>query len=90
VTATETVTGQVGSEDATVDPNVSDPVVDNTDDETVVENVTEISLTVLAVLLAGFGCLYAGYILGYKDKQRKDAKFMSALRDQLFGKKTER
>ena len=84
-TATVTVTRQPRVSSATVEPNISDPVVDNK--STTVERVTKISLTLLAALIAALVFLYLGYILGFKDKSRKDAKFFDAIREAVLGKK---
>ena len=51
--------------------------------------ITEVGIGVITtIIIAGLLLLamYGGYILGYKDSDKANAKFLSSLRDQIRGK----
>lgn len=91
VTTTETVpgptttitTGQVDNGGGTIDQEPDDPVVSipNIDSPAEAAGIGAILFLILmALILLG---LYLGYILGYKDSDRKSADFIQAMLDKV-------
>lgn len=64
------------------DSGFFEPEVDFGDGETTIGEVGIGTLTLLALVGLLLLTLYGGYILGYKDKERKETNFMRALLDQ--------
>lgn len=50
------------------------------------EIITTVTTGVLLLSLLGLLALYMGYVIGYKDRERSEKNFLSALRDQMLGK----
>lgn len=78
-------TGQDQSGDGTLGSNESDdtPAIDFGDGDITIIEAGIGFLTLLALVGLLLLTLYAGYILGYKDRERKDTDFMRALLDTV-------
>lgn len=85
VSTTETVTvspsGQEPSDDDTLP--VRDPVVTIPDIDTVPEAIGLGLLATLGLMALILLAMWAGYIMGFKDKERKDDDFFQALLDSV-------
>lgn len=76
-------TGQVDNDDGTLDPEPDDPVVSipNIDSPAKAAGLgLALLLIIIGIALCG---LYAGYVLGYKDSDRKSADFIQAMLDKV-------
>lgn len=82
-TVTSTVT-QTVTKEVRVDNHESDNVLFDPPPLTVKSAVGYSALALLVVAGLIVLGLWLGYILGYKDSERKEAKFLSALRDQFY------
>ncbi len=73
----------------TAKPDQDDPLppdsggngVDFGDDDITVVEIGVVSLSAIVALGLGLLLLYIGYVIGYKDKERKDTNFMRSLLD---------
>jgi len=81
-TPTASPTGQPTPESDTMEPDTG-PAIDFGDGDTTPAEVGIGILTLLALVGLILLALYAGYILGYKDKERTDTNFMRALLDSV-------
>lgn len=83
VTETATPTRQEPKKDATMSSGDSQdffsPEIDFGDDRVTAGEVGISLLSLLLLMALALLALYTGYVLGYKDKERKDTHFMRAL-----------
>lgn len=85
VTVNTTETGQPEQESGTIEPD--EPKIDLSRPGTALAAAgIGFAILVIAMIIS----LWGGYALGYKDRERKEARFLMALRQQLFGKSTGR
>lgn len=81
---TETGTGQNPPGDGTIEDNdMGDPTINFGDGHTTVVEAAIGLLTTLLLVGLLLLTMWAGYILGYKDKEKKDTRFLRALLDQV-------
>lgn len=82
-TITASPTGQAVPEDGSVTPDAEEgPAIDFGDGDTTIEEVGLGLLSIIALVGLLLLALYGGYVLGWKDKEKRDTDFMGALLDQ--------